>query len=304
MKRIGRKALLTGLLWIGFAGPAVAHPHAWIDASASLQFSDGLLTAIDVSWLLDPALSQVIIEGADTDQDGALDESESTAFATRAFKGIAEYNYFSHFRVDGQEVLIGGVTNFIPSITTDRQLEYRFRIPLPEPVDPRSHAIELALYDETYFVSVSYDVSDITLAGAGSADCSASLVPDDKHPIYFGLVVPSMAELHCSGEPQRQEFSRNGENPHDDLTPTPMDAPPAAEAPSRGRSVVVAATSVLVLFGGIVALALLLPKGRIRRIAGRRRQELRPGHVSPEGSSTETGKATIPGSLPEDDEPR
>jgi ABC-type uncharacterized transport system substrate-binding protein len=59
------------------AGPALAHPHVFVDAKAELVFSaPGTITAVRNIWQFDRAFSEYAIQGLDADDDGKLSDAE------------------------------------------------------------------------------------------------------------------------------------------------------------------------------------------------------------------------------------
>lgn len=73
----GMRAMWSaGLLALGLAGPAAAHPHVFVDAGLAVIFdATGRAEAVRISWTYDDLFSLLIIEdkGLDPDYDGVLD---------------------------------------------------------------------------------------------------------------------------------------------------------------------------------------------------------------------------------------
>ncbi len=198
-----RPIRVAGLLFAlsgAWAQPAPAHPHVWIEARAELDFTDGRVAAIAVEWTFDPMFSQVLIQDFDVDIDGVLNEHEQAALQREAFADVRDFGYFTHLRVGGRPVPFDRATEFgarIDGERTDGRLVYRFRLPLPEPADPRTAPVTVGLYDPEYYVEVGYDDAAIALTGEGSAGCRTEIGVDEAHPIYYGLVLPRKIDLVC-----------------------------------------------------------------------------------------------------------
>jgi ABC-type uncharacterized transport system substrate-binding protein len=51
-----------------------AHPHLRLSYRLTPVLADGVVTAIQVSWQIDPVNSQIIRQNIDLNENGALDE--------------------------------------------------------------------------------------------------------------------------------------------------------------------------------------------------------------------------------------
>jgi ABC-type uncharacterized transport system substrate-binding protein len=193
-ERLSAVAAVTAVAMLGAAPAAEAHPHVWIDVSAELTVEGGLLSSVVVEWTLDPMLSAVLIHDFDGDRSGALEAAEQQALAANAFADLADYGYFAHLRADGRPVGFAGHEGFAARIE-DARVVYRFALLPAAPVDPAAQAVALAFYDESFYIEMTYD--DEAVAFADAPECRAVLGPDEENPIYFGLVVPTKADLVC-----------------------------------------------------------------------------------------------------------
>ena len=73
-----RAILIAGLLAAG-AGPALAHPHVWIDAGVEIILNDqNEATGVRISWTYDDLYSLYVVGdmGLDPDWDGKLTPEE------------------------------------------------------------------------------------------------------------------------------------------------------------------------------------------------------------------------------------
>ena len=179
------------------AQPAAAHPHVWIDARASLVMADGLLQGVAVEWALDVFVSALLIEDFDSDGDGAFDAAETAAIYDQTFSGLAEYGYYTHLTVDGIDIGPSEVRDFSPAIAGDAVV-YRFTVPLAVPVDPTRERVELAFYDETYYVDVALVEPGIALVGAEGLGCTLEGREDLETPLYYGLAFPYRTAIACA----------------------------------------------------------------------------------------------------------
>ena len=77
----------AGAVLLGLTGAAMAHPHIFIDAKATLVFDDqGELASIHNSWTFDEAFSVWQIQGLDTNNDGITSSDEMQDLADENLK--------------------------------------------------------------------------------------------------------------------------------------------------------------------------------------------------------------------------
>src|SRR5690606_4918427 len=94
-RRLAALGLAAAAMLLG-AGAALAHPHIFIDAKATLVFDDsGRLTAIRNSWTFDEAFSVWQIQGLDVDGDGITTSAEMQELADENLIGLAEYGFYT-----------------------------------------------------------------------------------------------------------------------------------------------------------------------------------------------------------------
>lgn len=178
--------------------PAAAHPHVWIDAVATFVFDGGALVGLRHRWQFDELFGSFVIEEHDLDGDGRFDEAEIKAVREQAFSNLREYDYFTHVRIDGEEVLLHEVSDFAARIEND-VLVYEFALPLPEPVDPGADRLAVGIYDVEYYVEVVLDEDDpVRFEGIPSGACIFAVREDTDHPIYYGMVYPPTITLSCA----------------------------------------------------------------------------------------------------------
>ena len=164
------------------AGPALAHPHVWIDARAALHLTDGQLAAVDVTWTFDLMFSALLIHDFDLDADGRFDADERQSLHDQAFRAVADYGYFTHMTRDGAAVVPQRAEGFTADIANDRVV-YRFRLTPAEPV--RADAARIGFYDPEWYVEVALAEGDVALDGGG--DCRVDVARDPNNQIQ---VVP------------------------------------------------------------------------------------------------------------------
>ena len=179
------------LLLLALPTPAAAHPHVWIDATLSYVVEGGKVTALDVTWLFDDLYSALVQEDFDGDGDGLLSQQELDALVGVSAINLMEYSFFTHVKIRSDRHNVGAVKEFYAEVNDEGLVLYRFRVPLPEPIDPQDLAV--GLFDDSYYVDVAL-AEDAVLVPEG---CQARLEQDQSEPLYYGAYFPTYVRFDC-----------------------------------------------------------------------------------------------------------
>ena len=133
------------------AGPAVAHPHVFIDNKVTFVFDAGKVTAVRLHWVFDDLFSGDLLSQFDADGDGTFDDLESKDVGEGVLPNLKTFHYFTYVWVDGKQLDPIDPADFVASVD-DRIVTFQMKVPLPQPVDPRTQALAVEIYDREYFV--------------------------------------------------------------------------------------------------------------------------------------------------------
>ena len=152
-------ALTTAVL-LGFAPPALAHPHVWVTAEAELVYGpDGKITAVRHRWSFDEAYSAYVTQGLDNNNDGKLTPDELQDLAKTNTESLGEFGYFTFLKASGIKQALDAPRE--PSMIFENGIAtLSFYLPLKKPAPNRMIALEV--YDPTFFV-------DFTIAAGENA---------------------------------------------------------------------------------------------------------------------------------------
>ncbi len=163
----------TGLLLLGMSGPALAHPHIFIDATVEIGLDDaGRIATLHHSWTFDTAFSVWMVQGLDTNGNGVVEPEEMQELADENMLGLADYGFYT---VAGDGMDFNAVGDQRMRYENNRvTLDFSLAAIEPQPINGR---FELGVYDAEYYVAIAFDdVSDVTLINAGD-DCAVHLEP-------------------------------------------------------------------------------------------------------------------------------
>ena len=135
---------------IAASSSALAHPHVWVTVHSEVIYTpDGSVKGIRHAWTFDDMFSTYAIQGIAHTQDGEFTREELSSLAEVNVTSLKEFDYFTHARVNGSEVLFAEPTDYWMEFK-DSRLSLHFMLPLKTPVVAKRLQIEI--YDPTIFV--------------------------------------------------------------------------------------------------------------------------------------------------------
>ena len=179
------------------ATPAEAHPHVFIDNKITFVFDAGKVTALRLRWAFDDIFSDDLLNQFDADGDGAFDELESKAVGAGVLPNLKTFNYFTNIWVGGKKLDVIDPVDFVAS-AKDHIVTFEMKVPLPQPVDPRTQALATEIYDREYYVEVLLAEQDpVAMENADGIPCGATVRDDTANAYFGGFVIPKEIALQC-----------------------------------------------------------------------------------------------------------
>lgn len=197
--RLGYRRLLLALIGLCLvaARPAAAHPHVFIDSTVIFLFAEDRVAELRLIWVFDELFSATFLQDFDADGDGALGTDEMAAIKENSLASLGEYDYFTHLWVDGRP-LRGFTATELTVTHQEGAVIYDMRIALAEPLDPRRHRIEAAIYDDSYYVEVALHHPDpVRFTGIADGACRYAVAEDESRAYYYETVYPQVITLSC-----------------------------------------------------------------------------------------------------------
>jgi len=178
------KAAFYGLLvTIGAAGPALAHPHVFVDARLEVVADqDGNVAALQNVWRFDEFFSSSVILDYDTNMDNRLTGDELTEIGETVRQSLAEYNYYTQITDNGEEVKLA-MPDVIHADMTDGQLLLFFAAKPEKPL-PLSGHLTFGVYDPTMYTAIDFrNDTDLVTEGAAFDKCKKNVLRPDADQI-------------------------------------------------------------------------------------------------------------------------
>jgi ABC-type uncharacterized transport system substrate-binding protein len=179
MKRRKPAYILAALTALAPTGQAVAHPHVFSTMRTMVLADDaGLLKAVGVEWTFDENYTQFALEGLDANGNGTYEPAEIQPLTDENIKNLLESQYFTFVKQNGKLLEQGPVTQYGQDLGNDSRLKLFFIVPLKQPVDPKTSAIEIKVYDPDFFIAFDYEQTEATkLQGKLADGCKMDLKP-------------------------------------------------------------------------------------------------------------------------------
>jgi len=175
---------LAALVWAvlaGLCGPAVAHPHVFIDTSVEVILDDNdRVTAVRIGWVYDELFSLMVIADRelDRDADGQLSPEEAEGLKGFDMQWIEGYPGDSYALIDGRDLTLGPPE--VPTAEWDgRVIRTTHLRSLPEPVEIGAGTFIVQVYDPGYYTAYFIPFDPVITGGSGA--CSAEVwAPDPE----------------------------------------------------------------------------------------------------------------------------
>ncbi len=170
-------AIAAGLA--GLAGPALAHPHVFIDTSVEVILDDrDRVTAVRIGWVYDELFSLFVIADRelDADADGKLSAEEAAGLQGFDMQWIEGYPGDSFALIEGRDLVLGPPEE--PTADWDgRVIRTTHLRQLPAPVEIGPDTFIVQVYDPGYYTAYFIPFDPVVTGGTGA--CSAEVWAPD-----------------------------------------------------------------------------------------------------------------------------
>ncbi len=162
---------------------ASAHPHVFVGVETTVDYKDGKVSGLEHTWTFDDLYSADAVQGLDKNNDGTYSREELAELAKVNMDGLKEVNYFTFIRLGDKTLKLAAPVD--PWLEyKDSILSLHFILPLEEPVPAEAPGLSFAIYDETFYIALTYaDAKAIKLGEGAPPGCVATLIepkPDEE----------------------------------------------------------------------------------------------------------------------------
>lgn len=177
-----RAAPLLALVALGYARPAAAHPHIFIEEHVEVLFDQNNATGVRMTWSFDELYSSMLRSDYTDTKKGPITAKDIKSLHDKAFTNLASVHYFTAVSLDGTPVTLGTPKDFTASFNTDDKAIYSFVIPLSLPKTAAKSLLEIAVFDPEYYVDFELASDDPVKASGGGglkAECQPGTIQRD-----------------------------------------------------------------------------------------------------------------------------
>ncbi|WP_339830450.1 DUF1007 family protein [uncultured Parvibaculum sp.] len=208
-------AMLGG---IATAGPAVAHPHVWIDLKTEAHIDgEGRFAALTIVWIFDEFYSAFALDGLEK-PGGAYKPEDLAALTDVNMTNLEEWNYFAEVTRGGETAKFGKPRDAHSAWDEKSgRLTLTFTLPLEEPqLATAATPAKFRVFDPSYYISIDYVEKDpLRLVGAAADRCATRIETPNVENVWttlpetaftgsqtqFGEMFAATATLTCQETP-------------------------------------------------------------------------------------------------------
>ncbi|TCG05902.1 ABC transporter substrate-binding protein [Paraburkholderia steynii] len=195
--RVSTIRRVVAILAILCASAATAHPHVWITYTAKIHMRGATITGITETWHFTEGFPVMLIGIDHLPPGGPLGPAQTGIFRQQAFSSLAPADYFSHLLVDGEPQHFAEPADFRVSVENGR-IEYTFTLPLAKPVAVAGKRVQFGVWDGSFYVDYEPGTGAAVSLDSGAAPtCKARNFDDQRHPVFYGTVVPQATAITC-----------------------------------------------------------------------------------------------------------
>ena len=172
------------------AGPAGAHPHAWIDLEVTAVFDgSGHITRLHQTWLMDPFYSVFLLDEMAHNAAGDTREEKLADIARQVIENLTDYHFFTEIHHGEQAIRDVRAEN--PTLKEiNGRLALSFSLHFRQPVDPVRAPLRYAVFDPTYFIEILHAENTVPHLEGGSERCEIRIRQPRPDPV---MVARAMA---------------------------------------------------------------------------------------------------------------
>ena len=192
---------LTSLLIA--AGAASAHPHVWVTMKSAVVYGpDGSITGVRHAWTFDDMYSAFAVQGLESKKKGEFTTEELKPLAQVNVESLKEYDFFTYAKANGKNVTFAEPVDYSLEFNPkDTVLTLHFVLPLKAPL--KAKAIDLEVFDPSYFVDFSLVEKDPVSLEKAPAGCQIGLAKPQE---MTKEMAQKLAEIPPGGQIPENSF--------------------------------------------------------------------------------------------------
>lgn len=150
LHRIPVPVIVWLLLTAGPVASVQAHPHIFVEQRIEIRADAYGIVGVAFEWVFDEAFSAMMIQAHDRDGNGTFDPAEAARAVAEETRGLAESDYFTHLRVDGEPRQVR-VADFAVELIDGIVVRYRGFVPCRVYVASEPRSVQFGQFDPSYY---------------------------------------------------------------------------------------------------------------------------------------------------------
>lgn len=204
--------MAKGILILSSLLPAVAmaHPHAWVDTNTFIESDETHITSLHMTWAFDAETSNYMLQGEDVSDKNI--EKTLQALADSVVGNMYNEHYFTYL-YDDKTPVVYKTAQYAQFVRNKDKLVLSFEIPLSKPIAFKGKNLRLYIYDETYFVDMSWlNKGDVQISEQLTSQCTGEVVEpkaSDEQRAYTLALASDVAPDNTLGQLFSQKYQLN-----------------------------------------------------------------------------------------------
>jgi ABC-type uncharacterized transport system substrate-binding protein len=177
---------------------AAAHPHVFIDYSATVLCRHDKVVGVRLAWTFE-MYSASLYHDYTGQPKGPLTPADIAKLNKEAFQDAAEEHFFTDIVLNGKALPVTKATDFSASYD-GRKMTYRFTVPLDLAPAPGVNTLDIDSFDTEFYIDYELVKRDPVTVENGAAlkmSCAAAAIVKDT--TTFGPLTTHIARCHFSG---------------------------------------------------------------------------------------------------------
>lgn len=161
------------LLALMGASQSLAHPHSFITLKTEIVAKDGMMTGLQMRWLMDEITSADLLYDAGDAKPGSEIWKK---LAAEVMANVIGQHYFTEIWHDGKKVTFLPIPPAYGMTREGHQALLTFTLPLAKPQPLAGHRYTISTFDPTYYVDMNYEAThDVTLPAVLASQCKLTM---------------------------------------------------------------------------------------------------------------------------------
>jgi ABC-type uncharacterized transport system substrate-binding protein len=181
------------------SGSAAAHPHVFIDYSATILCQHDKIVGVRLAWTFDEMYSASLFHDYTSQPKGPLTPADIEKLRKEAFQDSSEEHYFTDVTFNGKALPVSDVTDFAASYD-GRKMSYRFTVPLALAPVRGPNVLDIASFDTEFYIDFELvDRAPVTVDRGGPPKLSCAPEAVTKNTTTFGPLTTHVVRCRFPG---------------------------------------------------------------------------------------------------------